>query len=106
MDDKKSGKVKSIIQEAAAKFFQLESNKTSMITITRVELAERGKRADIFFTVFPEDKEDDVIDFAKRKRSELREFLMKETGLQIVPFVDVKLDVGEKNRQKLDSLKI
>jgi ribosome-binding factor A len=52
----------------------------------------------------PENKEHDVIDFAKRKRAELREFLKKNMATKIIPFIDIEIDRGEKNRQKIDEL--
>ena len=106
MNNKKDEKIAAIVQEASAEFFERESNRLSMITVTRVELVNRGKQAMIYITVFPDDKEAEAIEFAKRKRSELHQFLIKETGLSLVPFVDVIIDLGEKNRQKLDLLKI
>ena len=44
------------------------------------------------------------MDFAKRKRSEFRDYLKTESRLFKLPFVDFELDLGEKNRQKIDSL--
>lgn len=106
MSDRKSEKIKAIIHEAAAQFFELESNRTSLLTVTWVETADRGKKAIIYITVFPEDKETEALEFAKRKRTELHEFLIKNTGLSLVPFVDVVIDTGEKNRQQLDKLRL
>lgn len=105
MDSVKNEKIKAIIKEAAAEFFKLESNRASLLTVTRVEMTERGRKAVIFITVFPDEKEVDALEFAKRKRTELRECLMKKTKISLVPFVDVMIDVGEKNRQRLDTLK-
>ena len=106
MSDVKTEKIKAIIQEAAAQFFELESNRTSLLTVTRIEITERGRKAIVFITVFPDEMEASALLFAKRKRTELREFLIKKTKISIVPFVDVMIDIGEKNRQKLDSLKV
>jgi ribosome-binding factor A len=106
MDQKKDGKIASIVSQSAAEFFKLESDRTSMITVTGVEVTDRGKKAIIFITVLPEEKEQDAIAFSKRRRSDLHKFLIEKTGLAIVPFVDVMIDIGEKNRQHLDSLKI
>ncbi len=102
----KEEKIKAIIHEAAALFFERESDRTSMITVTRTELADRGKKAIIYISVFPTEKEADALVFVKRKRTELHHFLINETKLPIVPFVDVIIDIGEKNRQKIESLKI
>jgi len=62
------------------------------------------KRATIFITVLPENKEHDALDFAKRKRADLRDFLKKNMQTKIIPFIDIEIDRGEKNRQKIDEL--
>jgi ribosome-binding factor A len=101
---KKNEKTASIVTQAAAEFFERESDRTSMITVTRTEISDRGKKAVVYITVLPDTKEEDALAFSKRKRSELHSYLTKQTGLTLVPFVDVVIDVGEKNRQKLDAL--
>src|SRR3989338_10326688 len=105
MDKIKDEKVKAIVKEAAAQFFELESNRSSLLTVTRVEMIEHGRKAIIYITIFPDDMEASALEFAKRKRTELHEYLLKKTKLSLVPFVDVVIDIGEKNRQRLDSLK-
>ncbi len=104
MVDKKDEKVESVIVRAAAEFFEKESDRTSMITVTRAELVEKGQRALIYISVFPENKEGQALSFSKSQRSNLYKYLNEKTGLSFVPLVDVLIDLGEKNRQKLDNL--
>ncbi len=100
----KEERLKELIKHLAGKFFSYESNYTSLITITNVAVLERGKKAKIFFTVFPEEKEKEALDFAKRKRSDFREYFKKNSDLMRLPFVDFEIDRGEKNRQRLDEI--
>lgn len=89
----------------AAQFINQLSNRQSLITVTRSVLSQDERRVDIFFTVLPEDKEDEVAFFLTRNRAEFRDYLKKHTGnLRFVPTVDFILDAGEKNRQVLDTL--
>jgi ribosome-binding factor A len=99
--DKRS---EEVIRELAARFLSIESNRTSLVTVTRVDLYNRGKNATILFTVLPESKEKAVLDFTKRKRAEFRDFMKKESKLPIIPFIDFEVDFGEKNRQRVDEL--
>lgn len=85
-------------------FIKLESNGTSLVTVTDIDVKNRGKNASIFFTVLPEDKEGVVLDFLKRKRAEFREFIKENSRLGIIPFIDFEIDYGEKNRQNVDRL--
>lgn len=93
-----------IIKEEAAKFLQLESSGTSLLTVTNVSLSQDAKYATIFFTVFPVEKEKPALDFVKRKRTDFQEHMRSETRLGRIPFFDFEIDEGEKNRQRIDSL--
>ena len=97
-------KVANQIKELAAEFLGRENNRTSLITVTSCNTSPDLKKATIFITVLPNSKEHDALDFAKRKRAEIRDYLKKKMVLKIIPFLDVKIDEGEKNRQKIDEL--
>ena len=85
-------------------FFQRESSGASMITVTRTDISRDMKHGTIFITVLPENKEDAAINFAKRMRSELRHFVMKRLPVKVIPFFEVEIDYGEKNRLHVDEL--
>ncbi|OHA99891.1 MAG: hypothetical protein A3H52_00510 [Candidatus Zambryskibacteria bacterium RIFCSPLOWO2_02_FULL_39_26] len=97
-------RIKEILHDLGARFLSLNSNKSSLLTVTNVELTKDEKRATIFFTVFPENFEKTALEFAKRKRSEFKEFIKEESKLGRIPFLDFAIDSGEKNRQRIDSL--
>ncbi len=97
-------KVANQIKELAAQFLGRENNRTSLLTVTSCSISPDLKRATIFITVLPESKENDALNFVKRKLRELREFLKKSMSIKVIPYLDVALDLGEKNRQKIDEL--
>ena len=97
-------KVANFIKELAAQFLGRENNRTSLITVTSCTTSPDLKRATVFITVLPEGKEHDALDFAKRKRSEFRDYLKQNFKGKVIPFVDIEIDQGEKNRQKIDEL--
>ncbi|TAK57237.1 ribosome-binding factor A [Patescibacteria group bacterium] len=97
-------KIKDIIKTLAAQFLQIESNGTSLITVTDVVISDDGKSARILFSVFPEGKEKGVLDFVKRKRSEFRQYVKDNSRLMRIPFFDFIIDIGEKNRQNIDRI--
>ena len=97
-------KVTNIIKELAAQFLGRENNRTSLITVTSANASPDLKRATIFITVLPTSKEKLALEFVKRKRGELREFLKKNMPIKTIPFIDVEIDQGEKHRQKIDEL--
>jgi ribosome-binding factor A len=97
-------KVANMIKELAAEFLGRENNRTSLITVSSATASPDLKRATIFITVLPVDKEKEVLEFVKRKRSEFRNTLKKNMATKNIPFVDFEIDKGEKNRQKIDEL--
>lgn len=100
----KDDKLKEIIRELAAEFFSRESNRTSLITVTGVEVYDRGGRARILLSVLPEKAEQAALDFAHRQLGALRDYVMEKSRIGRVPFFEVVLDVGEKNRQRIDEI--
>ncbi len=93
------------IRQSAAEYLSHESNRTSLITVTRVEVADRLKRATIFFTVLPQTEEEPALSFARRKRGVFRRILERKLRLHPLPFIDFAIDEGEKSRQRLDELR-
>ena len=88
MSDIKEERMKEIIRQKASEFLERESSGNALLTVTSVKLIERGTKAVISFTVFPATSENGA----------------QETKLFRLPFIDFQIDLGEKNRQKIDSL--
>ncbi|MBX4210528.1 ribosome-binding factor A [Candidatus Parcubacteria bacterium] len=97
-------KIIELVKNLAAKFLQHESNLTSMITVTGADLRSKGRESTIFITVFPTDKEEDALQFAKRMRSDFRDYVKENSRMRTIPFFDFEIDLGEKNRQRIDEL--
>jgi len=100
----RNNKVANHIKELTAQFLGRENNRTSLVTVTSATCSPDLKRATVFITVLPESKEKSALEFAKRKRPELREFLKKNMTTKNIPFLDIAIDLGEKHRQKIDEL--
>ncbi len=97
-------KITNHIRELAATFIERESGATSMITVTRVHLSVGGKHATIFVSVLPREKENAAFGFLKRNLGEMRSFIQSRLHIHPIPFFEVEIDEGEKNRQKIDDL--
>lgn len=97
-------KIANKIKELAAEFLSREGNRTSLINVAYASCSPDMKRATIYITVLPIEKEKTALEFAKRKRGELRQFIKKNMPVKIIPFIDIEIDLGEKNRQKIDEL--
>ncbi|MFA6256995.1 MAG: ribosome-binding factor A [Candidatus Paceibacterota bacterium] len=97
-------KVANTIKELAAEFLGRENNNTSLITVTGATASPDLKRATVYITVLPNTKETEALAFTKRRRGDFREFLKKNLPIKTIPFLDFAIDLGEKNRQKIDEL--
>lgn len=97
-------RVASLIKEIAADFIQREANHDPMITVTRVSIAPDYRRATIFFTTIPEERQQDALIFLKRSAGDFRQYLKKKCKLKLLPHLEFDLDVGERHRQHIDEI--
>lgn len=97
-------KVEQEVLHLVQDFFQRESSGLSMITITRVDISANMEHGTVYITVLPESKEAAALDFAKRMRTDMRKYVMKRLPVKVIPFFEIEIDYGEKNRQHVDSL--
>lgn len=104
MPSRRQTQVSETIAHRAADFFARESNRRSLVTVTRADISPDLKNVLIYLSVLPETEEESVLHFAKRNRTEFREYLKKSTVLKMLPTVDFEIDYGEKNRQRIDDL--
>ena len=104
MDSIHHERMQEALREVAAEFLVREANRNTLMTVTRAMLSEDGKRAIIYITVFPDSAEAEALAFANRNRTELRDFFKKRVRGALPPDITFEIDMGEKNRQRLDEL--
>ena len=97
-------KIANHIKELAAIYIEREAGPTSLITVTRVLLTPDNKSAKIMISVLPRDKENAAYGFIRRNLGDLRKYITKGLKINPIPFLEVEIDEGEKNRQKIDEL--
>lgn len=97
-------KVEQEVLHLVQDFFQRESSGLSMITVTRVDISANMEHGIVYITVLPESKEEAAINFAKRMRTDMRKYVMKRLPVKVIPFFEVEIDYGEKNRQHIDEI--
>ncbi len=104
MTEYRGVKIANHIRELAALYIEREAGPTSLITVTRVLLSPDNKKATIMVSVLPREKEKAAYGFIRRNLGELRKYVTKGLKINPIPFLDVQIDEGEKNRQKIDEL--
>jgi ribosome-binding factor A len=104
MASKRQVQVAETLAHRAADYFARESNRESLITVTRADVSPDLKNVKIYFTVMPEKFEVAALNFAKRNRTDFRDYIKKHATLARLPHIDFVIDDGEKNRQRIDDL--
>ncbi|MEX0909798.1 MAG: ribosome-binding factor A [Candidatus Paceibacterota bacterium] len=97
-------RVAELFKKLAAEYLIRESNTSSLITVTRTDVASDLKQATIYFTVLPESEEKSVVEFLERKEYDFKEYVRKHSSLQFLPRTSFVLDLGEKNRIRIEEL--
>ena len=97
-------KVAGRLQEIIANFLNKEAGIKSVITVTHCDISSDLKKVTAYLSVFPDQYEEEALTFAKRKRGELRSLIADEMPMKTIPFVEVEIDAGEKNRQKVEEI--
>jgi len=92
------------LRTAAAEFLAREANRNTLITVTRTQMSEDGKHAVIYITVFPESGEEAALKFANRNRGEMGQYLLTRTKGMRIPKFEFEIDLGDKNRRRMDEL--
>ena len=97
-------KMREFLRSIAAQYFLREAGTRSLITVTDATISPDFKYATIYITTIPTSEETAALEFAKRKRTELREYLKEHSKMRVLPVLEIKIDEGERNRQRIDEL--
>ena len=55
-------------------------------------------------TVLPENQEETALSFAHRQLTDFKQYVKDNSRIGRIPFFEVRIDKGEKNRQKIDQI--
>lgn len=97
-------KLNKEMRKAFSEFIERESNKQSLVTVTRCDTAPDLSHVIVYVSVFPTDAEGKVISFLNRRRVDARTHMKKRVICRRIPQVQFMIDLGEKNRQHIDKL--
>ncbi len=104
MSSLKTVKTEALFAELAAEFINRESAGQSLITVTGAHESNHGHTMTILLTVLPQSREQAALDFLARKKREFGAYVAERAKLRFLPSTEFVLDLGEKNRQRLDEL--
>lgn len=97
-------KVEGLLQGIVASFLTKEAGTKSVITVTHCDVSSDLKKVTAFISVFPPEYEAEALNFARRQRSEIRELFKEKLSMKSIPHLEIEIDEGEKNRQKIEEI--
>ncbi|TSC67559.1 MAG: Ribosome-binding factor A [Parcubacteria group bacterium Gr01-1014_72] len=104
MTSVRSRRAEETYRKLAAEFIERESDNTSLITVTSALFDGRARRCVIRVTVLPDSEQEKAIAFLNRRQGDFADFARSRVRSGAVPMFSFTLDLGEKNRQKIDAL--
>lgn len=100
----KTEKTTSLVKGLVAEFLGREAGAQSLITVTDMQLSGDRKRATVFISVLPPEMETRAMEFANRKRKEIKEYVQAHSRMRSAPHMEFVIDLGEKHRQRIDEI--
>jgi ribosome-binding factor A len=97
-------KLNKEMRKAFSEFIERESNKQSLVTVTRCDTAPDLGNVLVYVSVFPTEAEEQVVNFLNRRKVDARTYMKKRVVSRTIPKVEFMIDAGEKNRQHIDQL--
>jgi len=104
MASQRQEKINKELRKLFATFIERESNKNSLVTVTRCDIAPDLKNVTVYISVLPTDAENKVVEFLNRRKWDARDYVKKNMTIRVIPFVEFSIDYGEKNRQNIDEI--
>lgn len=99
-------KIESLLARLVGEFLSHEAGPVSLITVTHVTYNEKTNHASVFITVLPETQEETALAFAKRRSSDLRDYVKDHVKMRAIPIFVFFIDIGEKNRQMIENISV
>lgn len=75
-----------------------------LVSVTHTTATTDLANATAFITVFPEDGEDEALRHLRAEESKLKKYLAGHTCMKRTPAIHFEIDIGEKNRRRVDEL--
>jgi len=102
---KRIERVNSLIRDLAGEFLLSQIKiKGTIISATRVEASSDLKYAKIFISVFPYNKEKQVLNMLKDALGEWQKYLAAKFKAKFLPQSQFLIDKGEKSARKVEKL--
>ena len=103
---KKKERFISLLTEIASSFIRFEVDPKALVTVIKTELSEDLRTAKFLISVFPKEKEREILSGLNKKNSDLKKYLKEKTRMKFLPAAFFELDRNWEIELKIDKIKI
>lgn len=103
---KKQERIKALLRNLASSFIrkEIDFGPGIILTVMRVETSRDLRNAKIFVSVFPEEKEKEILELLKKKLPELHNNLKEGLKIKFLPAVFFEIDKGSKLEREIEEV--
>jgi len=102
--DRRQERVNVLLRNLVSSFIKSEIGREAMVTVMRVETSRDLRQAKIFISVFPEEKEKEVLELLKKKSPQLHHYLKSQLRMKFLPIVSFEIDRAAKIERKIEKI--
>lgn len=99
-------KINDLLRDEVARIFldELEKEDGILITVTSADTSPTLEHATIMISVFPKEKEGDVIKKLKKQVYHIQQILNRRLSMRPVPRIRFEIDPSEERASKIDEI--
>lgn len=99
-------KINQLIKRELGKIFLREFDlaKKYFLTIINVETLKDLSYSKISLSIWPTDKNEEILSFLKKKKKKIRTLLAEQLKIFKMPKIDFFLDKGERKRERIEKI--
>jgi ribosome-binding factor A len=104
MPDIRDERTISTLKRFTAEWLNQNMPAGTLVTVTNFRLSRDHEGATVFVSVLPETKEEEVRESFRKQGHDLHDYLGKNIRMGHIPFVNLDIDYGEKNRRQVEKI--
>ena len=101
---RKQERFNALLRNIVSSFIRTEIGTRAIVTVMRVETTGDLQRAKIFISIFPEEKEKEILELLKKKSREFHNYIKSQLRTKFLPIVFFEIDRAAKIERKIEEI--
>lgn len=101
---RKQERYNDLLRDIVSSFIKEKIDFKAMVTVMRVETPGNLRTAKVSVSVFPEESENEALDFFKRKKNDLYDFVKPRLKMRFLPSFYFEIDKAIKLERKIEEI--